>query len=196
MIRALCRRSGAASALFLLIVTALHAQSAERSRNHTVLVTGEFSESGSCQVYADGIPVFQPTDSAETTYVRDATLNIAPRGFESHEIWCGPRSPEPPSPPLDGKARMFVVMLFAPSGTLARPRTYQIRGGLPTPGNAPFRAGAGLFGVSPQMLNDTMPIRMGVLYLAGSRGTVVITRVSEERIVGTFSIHTVPALTL
>ena len=187
---------GAAGAFSLLFAGSLRAQPAERSIRRTVVVTGEFSESGSCQVYADGAPVFRPADSAATTYIRDATLNIAPSGFESHEIWCGPRSTEPPSPPLDGKERMFVVMLYAPSGALARPRTYQIRAGLPTPENAPFRAGAALFGVSPQMLNDTMPIHFGVLYLAGSSGTVVITRVTAERIVGTFTIHTRPALTL
>jgi hypothetical protein len=191
----LCDRTGPATVLVFLFAASLHAQS-PRPVKTTVLVTGEFRENGSCQVFADGVAVFHLADSAETTYIRDATLNVAPSGFESHEIWCGPRSADQPAPPIDANERMFVVMLYAPTGTLAKPRTYQIRAGLPTRENAPFRAGAALFGVSPQMLNDTMPIHFGLLYLAGSRGNVVITHVMAERIVGRFTIHTRQALTM
>ena len=180
----------------VIFTAALHAQSNPRSIKSVVQVTGEFRENGSCQVFADGAAVFHPADSAQTTYIRGATLNIAPNGFESHEIWCGPRSTEQPMPPLDSAGRMFVVMLYAPTGKLAKPRVYEVRPGLPTRVNAPFRAGAALFGVSPQMLNDTMPMRIGLIYLAGSRGKVVITRVSGERIVGTFAISTRLALTM
>lgn len=173
-----------------------HAQSASRPVKAAVAVTGEFRENGSCQVFADGAPVFRPADSAQTTYIRGATLNIAPSGFDAHEVWCAKQSTEQPMPPLDQTERVFVVMLYAPTGKLAKPRTYEIRTGLPTPETAPYRAGAALFGMSPQMLNDTMPLRIGLLYLAGSRGTVVITRVDVDRIVGTFSIHAQRALTM
>lgn len=174
----------------------LQAQSNARTFKSSMEVTGEFRENGSCQVFADGVAVFHPADSAHTTYVRGATLNIAPSGFESHEIWCGPQSSEEPAPPIDSAGRMFVVMLYAPAGTLAKSRSYQIHPGLPTRERAPFRAGAALFGMSPQMINDTMPIAMGLIYMAGNRGKVVITRVSRERIVGTFAIHARLALTM
>jgi len=161
-----------------------------------VMVTGEFRADGSCQVYADSVPVFRPADSAETTYIRGATFNIAPSGFDAHEVWCAPRSPERPMPPLTPSDRALVVMLYAPTGQLATPRSYEIIVGLPTPETAPYRAGAALFGMSPQMLNDTMPLRLGLMYLAGSRGTVAIMHVNADRIVGTFNIGAQRALTM
>jgi hypothetical protein len=160
------------------------------------MVTGEFRADGSCQVFADSVPVFRPADSAETTYIRGATFNIAPSGFDAHEVWCAPHSPERPMPPLTPSERAFVIMLYAPTGQLAAPRSYEIIVGLPTAEFAPYRAGAALFGMSPQMLNDTMPLRMGLMYLAGSRGTVAITHVNADRIVGTFSIGAQRALTM
>ena len=161
-----------------------------------VEVTGEFRADGTCRVFADGVPVFRAVDSAQTTYTRAAVLNVAPPGFDTHEVWCAPRSTEEHMPPLDQTERMFVIMLYAPTGQLAQPRKYEVRAGLPSPEAAPYRAGAALFGVSPQMLNDTMPLRMGLLYLAGSRGSVEITRVGEKHVVATFSIHTQRALTM
>lgn len=175
---------------------AVQAQPPVRPMKVAVEVTGEFRENGSCQVFADGVAVFHAADSAQTKYVRGATFNIAPAGFDAHEVWCGPRSSEQPMPPLDHTERIFVIMLYAPTGRLAQPRTYQIRTGLPTPGAAPYRAGAALFGMSPQMLNDTMPLRIGLLYLSGSRGTVVIARVEADRVVGKFVIHAQRALTM
>lgn len=159
-------------------------------------ITGEFREDGSCQVFADGIATFQSIDSAQTTYIRGATLNMAPAGFDAHEVWCAPRSPEQPMLPLAATDRVFIVMLYAPTGKLAEPRSYEVRVGLPTRKVAPYRAGAALFGMSQQKFNDTLPVRVGLLYLAGTRGTVVITRVAKDCIVGTFSIHAQPALTM
>lgn len=190
LLRVLC---GSACTIFS---AALHAQSPTPRIRIAVEVTGEFREDGSCQVFSDGVPVFHAADSAQTTYIRGATLNIAPSGFDAHEVWCGPRSTEQPMPPLDQTERAFVVMLYAPTGKLAEPRSYEVRTGLPTPETAPYRAGAALFGMSPQMLNDTMPLRIGLLYLAGSRGSVIITRVDVERIVGTFAIGAQRALTM
>jgi hypothetical protein len=183
-----------APAILLATSTALKAQS--KSPRAPVEITGEFRDNGSCQVFANGVAVFHAADSAETTYIRGATLNVAPDGFDAHEIWCAPRSSEQPEPPTVATDRVFVIMLYAPTGKLAEPRTYQIKLGLPSPESAPYRAGAALFGVSPQMLNDTIPVHTGVLYLAGSHGAVVITRVDADRIVGTFRIATRDALTL
>ncbi|MEO6864960.1 MAG: hypothetical protein ABI229_05885 [Gemmatimonadaceae bacterium] len=179
-----------------ILPVSLGAQIPTRPFKASMEITGEFRENGSCQVFADGVAVFHPADSAQTTYIRGATLNIAPIGFESHEIWCGPQTSEDPAPPTDSTGRMFVVMLYAPTGTLTKPRSYQVRPGLPTRERAPYRAGAALFGMSPQMINDTMPIAMGLIYMAGNRGKVVITRVSPARIVGAFAIHARLGLTM
>jgi hypothetical protein len=159
-------------------------------------LTGAFRDDGTCQVFANGSPTFAPADSAETTYIREGTFNMAPPGFEVHEIWCAPRSPDEPMLPITANDRVFIVMLFAPTGKLAQPRTYQVHLGLPSSEKAPYRAGAALFGMSQQKINDTLPLRTGLLYLAGTRGTVTITQVAPERIVGTFLIHAQASITM
>lgn len=191
---------GAAAAT--LLAPALSAQAsapAARDPNRSygsAEITGEFREDGSCQVFADDVAAFPPSDSARTTYIRGATINLAPAGFDVHEIWCAAKSPDQPMLPIAATDRVFVIMLYAPTGKLAEPRNYEIRLGLPTQETAPFRAGAALFGMSQQKFNDTLPVRTGLLYLAGTRGTVVITRVVKDGIVGTFSIHGQPAYTM
>ena len=191
-----------AAATITLLAPAVSAQTsapATRDPNRTygsAEITGEFRENGSCQVFADGVAAFQAIDSAQTTYIRGATINLAPAGFDAHEIWCAAKSPDQPMLPLAATDRVFVVMLYAPTGKLAEPRNYEIRLGLPTQETAPYRAGAALFGMSQQKFNDTLPVRTGLLYLAGTRGTVAITRVAEDGIVGTFSIHGQPAFTM
>jgi hypothetical protein len=182
-------------ALVLLPVMASAQSSAARSKAG-VEVTGEFRDDGSCQVFANGVPTFQIIDSAQTTYVRGATLNMAPAGFDAHEIWCAPKSPEQPMLPLVAADRVFIVMLYAPTGKLVEPRIYEIRLGLPTPDTAPYRAGAALFGMSQQKFNDTLQVRIGLLYLAGTRGNVVVAHVDSARIVGSFTIHAQPAFTM
>jgi len=190
------------AATIMLLAPALSAQTsapALRDPNRSygsAEITGEFRENGSCQVFADGVAAFAATDSAQTTYLRGSTINLAPAGFDIHEIWCAPKSPDQPMLPLAATDRVFVVMLYAPTGKLAEPRSYEIRLGLPTMETAPYRAGAALFGMSQQKFNDTLPVRMGLLYLAGTRGTVAISRVAENGIVGTFSIHGQPAFTM
>lgn len=180
----------------ITLTSTLRAQSQVPPSKAGVEITGEFRDDGSCQVFANGAATFQATDSAQTTYIRGATINLAPAGFDAHEIWCAPKSPEQPMLPLDASDRVFIVMLYAPSGKLAESRSYEVRLGLPTPAVAPYRAGAALFGMSQQKFNDTLQVRMGILYLAGTRGTVVITRVGSDRIAGTFTIHAQPALTM
>jgi hypothetical protein len=184
------------SLVWLILTVTVEAQSPGPPSKAGVEVTGEFRDDGSCQVFANGAATFQTTDSAQTTYIRGATINLAPAGFDSHEIWCAPKSSEQPMLPLVASDRVFIVMLYAPTGKLAEPRSYEIRLGLPSPDTAPYRAGAALFGMSQQKFNDTLQVRIGLLYLAGTRGTVVITHVGTDRIVGTFSIHAQPALTM
>lgn len=180
----------------IIFTATLQAQSPHPLSKAGVEITGEFRDDGSCQVFANGAPTFQAPDSARTTYIRGATINLAPSGFDAHEIWCAPKSPEQPMLPLDASDRVFIVMLYAPTGKLAEPRSYEVRLGLPTPEVAPYRAGAALFGMSQQKFNDTLQVRMGILYLAGTRGTVVIHTVSIDRITGTFTIHAQPAFTM
>jgi hypothetical protein len=153
-----------------------------------VSVTGEFREDGSCAVFADGVAVFKPTDSAQTSYIHGASLNLAPTGFDAQEVWCAPKGPEQPMPPLDYKERLFVVLLYAPAGKLVQLRSYDVRTGIPTVTTASHLVGAALFGMTPQVSNDSMPIRVGLMYLSGIRGKVAVTRVDTDHLVATFRI--------
>lgn len=161
-----------------------------------VLITGAFHEDGACEVFADGIPVFSALDSARTSYIRGAMLNTAPSGFETHEIWCTPRSDEQPMPPLDARERAFVIIAFPAAGTLLAERTYQVRTGMATTLTAPQQANAALFGATPPSTADSTTIRIGMVYLAGTRGTFIVTRVTEHKVVGTFSMRGQRALSM
>lgn len=159
-------------------------------------VTGEFREDGSCQVFADGAAVFSPADSARTTYIHDATLNLAPSGFDAHELWCAPKGPQQPMPPIDLNERAFVVLLYAPNGQLVTPRLYDVRNGIPTSEAASRLVGTALFGMSPQVTVDSLPIRIGLVYLTGIRGTVDVTRVDADHVVARFTFDAQPARSL
>ncbi|MEO7218675.1 MAG: hypothetical protein ABI026_10825 [Gemmatimonadaceae bacterium] len=185
-----------ATALLVTISAEGRAQSSDEARQHSVHVTGEFRSDGTCQVFADSAPVFQPSDSAASTYIQSGTINVAPPGFDAHEIWCEPHSGGEPKAGLLPTDRVFVVMLYAPTGKLAEPRNYVVRFGLPSRDVAPYRAGAALFGMSAQMINDTLPLHSGAMYMVGSSGTVSITRVEGGRVTGKFDIRTKRALTL
>lgn len=166
----------------------LAAQQSPSARNGLVHVTGEFLDDGSCRVVADGRSLFQTADSAQTTYVHDASLNIAPAGFDAHELWCTVRGPQQPLlPPVDLHERLFVVLLYAPNGQLARKQRYDVLTGIPTAAVADHVVGAAIFGMSPQLTSDSLPVRLGVVYLTGIHGSVDITRVEAARIVAKFS---------
>jgi hypothetical protein len=180
----------------LVLAAPLEAQTHKPSKKKAVSVTGEFREDGSCQVFADGVPLFQPADRAHVSYIHDATLNVAPAGFDAHELWCTPLSPEQPMPPLDYKERLFLLMLYAPSGQLVVTRSYDVRNGIPTKATAANIVGAALFGLTPQVNEDNEPIRIGLVYLTGIRGTVIITRVDSAHVVAKFNMATQRALTL
>lgn len=159
-------------------------------------VTGEFRLDGSCTVLANGVSVFTDADSARTTYIRGAMLNAAPPGFETHEIWCAPRSEDRPMPPLDARERAFVFVIFPRAGTIVSAQSYRVRTGSATASTASGQANAALFGMSAQAKGDSMPIRIGMVYLAATRGNLVISRASEDRIIGSFSIKAQPALSM
>ncbi len=166
----------------------LKAQNIPATSSMLVHVTGEFFEDGSCRVDADGVSLFQAGDSARTTYVHDASLNIAPSGFDAHELWCTARGPQQPMlPPLDLHERLFVVLLYAPNGHLATVQRYEVRTGIPIAAVADHLVGAALFGMSPQLTSDSLPVRVGVVYLTGIRGSVDITHVEASRVVAKFS---------
>ena len=191
-----CAISATALATTAIATTALSAQTTTRSKNIPVNVTGVFREDGTCQVFADGVAVFHPVDSAQTTYIRGGMLNTAPSGYETHEVWCTARTTDQPMPPLDYTERVFVVMVSARSGELARRQSYQVRTGLATIKTAAQQANAALFGMTPQILDDSIPVRIGLMYLAGTRGTFVVTRVDSTRVVGTFAMRGQRALTM
>lgn len=195
-LHSLLAHSALALAAVIAAVAPVSSQALNRSRPAGVSIIGEFREDGTCQVFADGAPVFGVIDSARTTYIRGAMLNVSPPGFETHEVWCSPRSEDQPMPPLDARERTFVIVLFPPAGTIAPLQTYQVRTGMATATSAPRQANAALFGMSPQIRSDSAPIRIGMVYLAGTRGTFTISQASESRIVGKFSIRGQPTLTM
>ncbi|MDQ2889097.1 MAG: hypothetical protein M3R65_00905 [Gemmatimonadota bacterium] len=189
-------QSALALASFLTGAASASSQSSNRFRPPAVSIVGEFREDGTCQVFADGAPVFGVSDSARTTYIRGAMLNVSPPGFETHEVWCSPRSEDQPMPPLDARERTFVIVLFPRAGTLAQLQTYQVRTGMATATTAPRQANAALFGMSPQIRSDSAPIRIGMVYLTGTRGAFTISQASETRIVGKFAFRGQPTLTM
>jgi hypothetical protein len=198
MLSTVCRSRGLTFmiAVSAICVHSLDAQSPTRRGASGVNITGEFKANGTCEVFADGVPVFHSADSAQSTYIRGAMLNTAPSGFETHEVWCTPKSPDQPMPPLDASERAFVVMMSARSGMLIEPRSYLVRTGLATSRTAIRQANAALFGMTPQILDDSIPLRVGLMYLAGTRGTFVVTLVDSVRVVGTFSMRGQKALTM
>ena len=174
----------------------LHAQSSGNFKPAAVTITGNFTADGRCSVHADGVSVFTDADSARTTYIRGAMLNAAPAGFETHEIWCAPRSEDQPMPPLDARERAFLFVIFPRTGSIASVRSYRVRTGMATTTSAPSQANAALFGMSAQIKGDSTPIRIGMVYLAATRGTLLITRASENQVVGSFDIKAQPALSM
>ena len=174
----------------------LYAQSSRNFKPAAVSIAGKFMADGSCSVLADGIPVFTESDSARTTYIRGAMLNAAPAGFETHEVWCAPRSDDQPMPPLDARERSLLFVIFPRAGTIASAQTYSVRTGMATPTSAPGQANGALFGMSPQIKGDSTPIRIGMVYLAATRGTLVITRATETSIVGSFDVKAQPTLSM
>ena len=157
------------------------------SSDTLVRITGEFRKDGSCQVFADGKAVFTPGDSARTFYIHDGLPDLAPEGFDAHEVWCGLHGLGDLLTPIESRDRRFMVLLYAPSGRLAQTRTYDVRAEPPSAADAGHVLGAALLGMPPLPNRDSGPTRGGLNYLIGTRGTLTITRVDDEKIIGKFA---------
>lgn len=157
------------------------------AREPTVQVTGAFLADGSCTVSTDGVPLFAPEARARTTYVRGRALNMAPAGFEVHEIWCAPASAGEPLLPDRPDERAFFINVYAPTGKLAPVQRYVIVRGMPTSGGSAtaIRANLSLFG-HDSAAQGASSNGIGVTYLTGAVGDVTLTHVDSALVVGTF----------
>jgi len=162
----------------------------------TVHVTGEFRADGTCEVFADGVPVFGPAESARTLYVHDGILGLPPAGFDAHEVWCGVRGFAQILTPLDINERSFLLLLYAPSGQLAQTRVYRVTFETVADTDAGRVVSAALFGMSRHESNDSTNVPVGRSYLSGISGTMEITQVDSEKIVGRFNFEATAIRTL
>ncbi len=147
-----------------------------------VRIDGEFLADGSCRVTADGVPLFSEGEKPRTTYLRGRALNMAPSGYEVHEIWCAPMTAGEPMLPAHPNDRAFFINVYPPTGKLAAAQHYVVVRGVPrSSGSATaLRANISLFG------HDTTAQGPGTTYLTGAAGDVVLTQVESARVVGTF----------
>lgn len=160
-----------------------------------VHIVGEFLADGSCRVTADGAPLFSESEKPRTVYVRGRALNMAPAGFDMHEIWCAPMTAGEPMLPDQPNERAFFINVYAPAGKLAPAQHYLIIHGLPrTSGSATaIRANLSLFGHSSTARTAKS---LGTSYLAGTAGDVTLTQVDSTLVVGTFRALAVPERTM
>ncbi|MGI8509076.1 MAG: hypothetical protein ACR2MQ_07100 [Gemmatimonadaceae bacterium] len=161
----------------------------------TVQITGEFLADGSCRVTVDGTPLFSESEKPRTSYVRGRALNMAPAGFDLHEIWCAPITAGEPMLPDQPNERAFFINVYAPTGKLAPAQHYVIIRGLPrSSGSATaIRANLSLFGHSS---TARTPTSLGTSYLTGTAGDVTLTQVDSTHVVGTFRALALPEVTM
>ncbi|MGI8546200.1 MAG: hypothetical protein ACR2M1_02525 [Gemmatimonadaceae bacterium] len=153
----------------------------------TVQIQGEFLADGSCRVTADGVPLFPESDRPRTIYLRGRALNMAPSGYDMHEIWCAPVTASEPMLPDKPKERAFFINVYPPTGKLAVAQHYIVVRGIPrSSGSATaLRANISLFG-HDTTTNGGASQGPGTTYLTGAGGDVTLTQVDSVRVVGTF----------
>lgn len=192
------RRLGSVAALVLLAAgCTVSARPPVTGTTHAV--TGAFLDDGSCRVLVDGVALFTPADTPRTAHIPAAAVNLAPPGYELDEIACAANEAGAGDalqlPPDRGDERALLVTVYAPQGGAARPGRYTVRGALAgdadTTGIA-TRAGAAVFGAH---LPDVGPGASGIRYLEAREGTVALTRLDSDRVVGTFTLRAAIAVT-
>jgi hypothetical protein len=169
-------------------------QTHQQRQQAEIAITGEFLPDGTCRVLANNVPVYTGNEHPVTTYVRGRAMNMAPAGYEVHELWCSLADGEEPSIPSEPDARAFFITVYAPAGKLATVQHYTVKQSVPSSRDASdvaTRANVALF--DPRYTRtggDGAPPVMGV-YLAGVRGEVILTDVKPDRVTGTFHALTV-----
>lgn len=167
------------------------------AHDDAVHIVGEFLVDGSCQVTVDGTPLYSESEKPRTIYLRARALNMAPAGFDMHEIWCAPITAGEPMLPDRPDQRAFFINVYAPSGKLAIAQHYLVMHGLPkSSGSATaIRANVSLFGHNPTARRVAAD-HLGTTYLAGTAGDVILTRVDSTGVIGTFRALALPELTM
>lgn len=148
-----------------------------------VELTGEFRTDGSCDVKADGRPMFTADDSARTTFIPASRGNPALHGKALLQVFCAAAHP--------GASNAILMLTIAgPPGESAPLGSYSIVRG-PFDQAPPmsmwgaymdpahfgrWTRGAGLGGFN------------GVMTIAGRTGAVEFTQLDSARVVGTLRI--------
>lgn len=177
-----------ACALIALVAACVSSAPRAIANETAVQITGEFLADGSCHVSANGASLYAESEQPQTIYIRGRALNMAPDGYEVHEIWCALPTSDEPMLPSQPRERAFFVNVYAPTDSLAPARRYVVVRGMPlidVGGTTAVRANVSLFG-SP---TDSGPASaVGTTYLTGAGGYVTLTHVDSTLVVGTFKV--------
>jgi hypothetical protein len=130
-------------------------------------VSGELLPDGTCVVLLDGVPM-DTGPALRTEYERASAINVAPEGWETHEIECG-------TPFVDGRRRSLSLWGATREGRPMVTGTYGIVEDAVEQGRASQWEGT-LF--HPRFDAERA-------YLEGYGGTLTITR-ADSPVVGTF----------
>lgn len=168
------------------------------SAKKLIKITGEFREDGSCQVFADGKPVFAPADSAVTLRIRDAAVGLIGDGIDVHQLVCGKQSLKDSvegsaastdlRKPVTPDMRVLTIVLYSPTGSPARARTYNVQPEPPTPQTADRVATVGLLKVVTEKNNESAAVPVGLIYFVGKRGTVEVLRFEKDIVIAKFAL--------
>ena len=155
-----------------------------------VEITGEFFKNGTCQVAADGVPLFAPAEQPRALYESGRGSNVAPKGYVLHEIFCSPLRHGIPT--LAGD-RLFSFSFAVKGEGPATPGTYLVRE------HAAMRSApmtiAGSY-LDPRHYAPGTPGAPGMgfggkVFLIGVSGTASFSRLGQPGVVGQFRFQAV-----
>lgn len=163
-----------------------------------IKITGEFREDGSCQVFADGKSVFEPADSAETLHIRDAAVTLSADGIDVHQLVCGKQALRDSvegsaastdlRTPVTPDMRVLTIVLYSPTGSPVRTRSYGVQAEPPTAQTADRVATVGLVKVVSAMNSKSTAVPVGLTYFVGKRGTVEVLRFEKDVVIAKFAL--------
>ncbi len=162
-----------------LVLTACSTGRSE-ARTAEVSVTAEFRADGSCTVSVDGAQLYGVGDGARTIFLHARAVNIAPAGYELHELWCAPPSDGEPELPDTPGGRAFFVSLYAHPSAIPAAGSYTIARSIPEAGEAATHANVVVYDPA-HVPASTQPSRY---YLTGISGTVTLASTDSSHAVG------------
>jgi hypothetical protein len=149
-----------------------------------VEIVGSFGADGSCHVMADGMLLYAPAESARTEYESGRAINVAPPGYDVHELICSPLVNGVSSLP---EGRLFFLTFAVKHTDSVRAGTYTIRHNADM-SSEPMTMSAGYFHPKRYGIGTEGAGHGGVgdIYLDGVSGTATFTRLDSAGAVGKF----------